>query len=279
MAGIHPTIDAPDEPPDVVGALSLPDLSRFERSPAILVFVVAAVVVALGRGASVASYLGNGGSLETAASAAIFAATETILVVLPAALLWRIPAAPRTHPVLLGGLGVGALVEVLRLGASALATSGTDPSVSSILGTLAWLIVPVGSLLVGRGLLRLRASWSARRGLLVVIAFLYLALRLVPLGAELLGNEVVIVTWLFPVTGILVPITAALAGWVAVDAWLDGQRPTVFWGLLALGVPLYVISALVSSALPLPALLALPADPTALNSLTIASATAGEILA
>jgi hypothetical protein len=279
MGSIRPTIDHPDLSTEVVGALSMADLGPFGRSPLRLLFVVAAAVVAIGRGALIAGDLGIGGPLDVAAFAGVSAATETLVVLLPVALLLRVPAAPQTHLMLLGGLALGALVEVLRLGSAIVPASLADPSVGSILRTFAWLGVPFGSLLVGLGLLRLRAGRTTRRGMLVVIAFLYLVLSLLPLGAELIGKAPVNVTWLFLVSGVLVPILAAFAGWVAVDAWLDGERPNLFWGLLAVAVPLHVVGAFFSAALPLPALLALPASPAALNSLAMASATLGAILA
>src|SRR5450755_2029132 len=145
MGSIRPTIDHPDLSTDLVGALSMADLGPFGRSPLRLLFVVAAAVVAIGRGALIAGDLGIGGPLDVAAFAGVSAATETLVVLLPVALLLRVPAAPQTHLMLLGGLALGALVEVLRLGSAIVPASLADPSVGSILRTFAWLGVPFGS--------------------------------------------------------------------------------------------------------------------------------------
>lgn len=278
MSSVRPTTDPPERRTEVVGALTLADLGPLGRRPLSLVFVVAAAGLALSHAPLIASDLAIGVPLDVAAFAAVSAATQTMVVLLPAALLWRVPTAPRTHRPLLAGLVLGALVEMLRLGAAFSSTSFSDPSIGPGLNTLAWLVLPAASLLVGLGLLHLRAGRMTRRGMLVVIASMYLVLSLVPLGAELIGNEPVFVTWVFLVSGIVVPLLAAFAGWVPVDAWLAGERPSRFWGLLALGVPLYVVGALLGGGWLLPAWLALPADPAAVNDIVLASAGLGGIL-
>jgi hypothetical protein len=279
MSSVRPTTDPPEPTTEVVGALTLADLGPLGRRPLSLLFVIAAAGLAVGRASLTASDLGVGGPLNVAAFMALSAATQTVVVLLPAALLWRIPTAPRTHRTLLVGLALGALVEMLRLGAAFASTSFSDPSIGPGLNTVAWLVLSAASLLVGLGLLHLRAVRVTRRGMLVVIASMYLVLSLVPVGAELIGNEAVIVTWVFLISGIVVPLLAAFAGWVAVDAWLAGERPNRFWGLLALGVPLYVVGALVGGGWLLPAWAALPADPAAVNDIAIASLTLGQLFA
>jgi hypothetical protein len=279
MSGVRPTTDQPDRTTEVVGAFTLADLGPLGRRPLSLIFIVAAAGLALGRASFISSDLGIGGPLDVAAFAAVSAVTETVVVLLPAALLWRVPAAPRTQRTLLAGLALGALVEVLRLGSALASWSFSEAPVGSALNTLAWLVLPVASLLVGLGLLRLRDGRMTRRGMLVVIAGVYLVLSLVPLGAELVGNAPVFVTWVFLVSGILVPLLAAFAGWVPVDAWLAGERPSRFWGFLALSVPLHIAGALVGEGWSLPAWVTLPADPAAVNGIATASATLGEILA
>ena len=277
MSGVRPTRDQPERTTEVVGALTLADFGPLGHRLLSLIFGLAAAGLALSRASLIASDL-LGGPLEYAAFAAISAATQTIVILLPAGLLWRVPTAPRTHRPLLAGLALGALVELLRLG-SALASRGfPEPSAGPALSTLAWLVLPVSSLLVGLGLLRLRNGRMARRGMLVVIASVYLVLSLIPLGAELVGNEPVFVSWVFLVSGILVPLAAAFAGWVAVDAWLAGERPSRFWGFLALGVPFYVVGTLSGVGWSLPAWVVLPADPAVVNGIVLASAGLGGIL-
>jgi hypothetical protein len=176
-------------------------------------------------------------------------------------------------------LALGSLVELLRLGAALAPTSFGDPPIGLGPDALAWVVQPIANLLVGLGLLHVRADRLTRRGVLLVLASIYLALSLVPLGAELIGNAPVLVTWVVLVSAILVPLTAAFAGWALIDAWLVGERPSRFWGLLALGVPLYVVGALLGEGWSLPAWLALPADPASVNGIATASANLGEIFA
>ena len=279
MRSASPTTDQPERTSEVVGALTLPDLGPLARRPLSILFVVVAASLTLGRGWLIARDLGLGGPLDLAALAAVSAATNAVVVLLPAALLWRVPTAPRTHRTLLVGLALGGLVEILRFGAAFVPTSFGDPSIGPGLTTLAWLVLPAPSLLVGLGLLHLRAGQMTRRGMLVVIATLYLVLSLVPLGAELIGNAPVVVTWVFLVSGIVVPLLAAFAGWVPVAAWLAGARPSRFWGLLAMGVPLYVVGALLGGGWLLPAWVVAPADPAALNDIATASLALGELFA
>jgi hypothetical protein len=255
----------------------MPSLGRLGLTPLSLLFVVAAAAVAVGRGRLIADDLGTGGPLDVAVLSSVATIGETLVVLLPVALIWRIPTAAHTHRVLFAGLAVGALVEVLRLGAFVAPGNPLDLTLHEVLESLAWLALPLGGLLVGLGLLRLRGGLATRRGMLVVIAFGYLVLNLVPLGAALIGGESIGVTWQSVVSQILVPVTTAFVGWVAVDAWLDHEEPGRFWGLLALAVPLYVAGAFVGQELLL--WIAPPLAPDNFNSLGIASATFAEILA
>jgi hypothetical protein len=279
MNNVRPTTDQPERTNEVVGALTLADVGPMGRHPQSLIFIVAAAGLALGRAMLILSEL-DGLPLDLAAHALVAAATETIVVLLPAALLWRIPSAGRTHRTLLAGLALGALAELLRLGAALAATTYGDQLPGPDLNTVASLVLPVASLLIGLGLLELRGGQSTRRGLLVVIASMYLAVSLVPVGADLIANEAVSATWLFLVVGIAAPLLAAFAAWVSADAWFAGDRPSRFWGLLALGVPLYVIAAVVSQGgWALATWVAMPADPLAVNDFGYVSATLGEIFA
>jgi hypothetical protein len=279
MSSVRPTADQPDGPTEVVGALTLADLGPLGRRPLSLMFVVAAVGLALTRASLISGDLGSGAPLDVGVFGALAAATETVVVGLPAALLWRVPAAPRIHRILLAGLALNALAEVLRLGSALASRSFTDASVASALDTLAWLILPAASLLVGLGLLRLRDGPITRRGMLVVIASAYLVVSLVPVGAELLGNAQVSFTPEFLLSGFLVPLFAAFAAWVSVDAWRAGERSSRFWGFLALGVPLYLVNALLGFGWALPAWVAMPADPAIANGIATASAALGQFFA
>ena len=279
VSSVRPTADQSDGATEVVGALTLADLGPLRRRPLSLVFVVAAAGVALARASLISSDLGNCGPLDMAVFGAIAAATETVAVALPAALLWRVPTALRTQWILLAGLVLNALAEVLRLGSALASRSFSDPSLESTLGTLGLAVLPIASLLVGLGLLRLRDGPIMRRGMLLVIASAYLVVSLVPVGAELLGNAQVSFTPDFALGGILVPLSAAFAGWVSVDAWRAGERPSRFWVFLALGVPFYLVNALLGFGWALPAWVVTPADPATANGIFTASAALGQIFA
>jgi hypothetical protein len=214
-----------------------------------------------------------------AAVTGVAAATATVAVLLPAALLWRIPTAARTHRTLLAGLALGALVELLRLGATLALQQDGAQLPGSALDTAASLLLPVATLLVGLGLIELRGGKTTRRGLLVVIAGLYLAVSLVPIGANLYANVPISPTWMSVVLVIVTPLVAAFAGWVAADAWFAGEQPSRFWGLLALGVPLYVMAAIVSQGgWGLAVWVTEPNNPTTVNDLGSVTATLGEIV-
>ncbi len=256
--------------------MTLADLGPLGRHPQRLIFIVAAAGLALGRVWLILRVLDDGLPLDIVAHALVSAATDTVVVLLPAALLWRLPTAARTHRTLLAGLALGAMVELFRLGA-ALATTYGNQLPGPDLNTVASLVLPVASLLVGLGLLELRGGKTTRRGLLVVIASLYLAVSLVPIGADLIANEAIAPTWLSPVLLIVAPLLAAFAGWVSADAWFAGDRPTRFWGLLALGVPLFVIAAVVSQGGWALMTWAIPVDPVAVNDLGYVTSTLGEI--
>lgn len=154
----------------------------------------------------------------------------TVRTLLPAALLWRVPAVQRINPLLLAGLAIIALGVVARVASQALRV---DATVLRVVWDTSLVAETAALLLVGLGLLRLRHGRTTRPWLLVLLAAVYLAALLVdvtrpgvvldPLGV----GRVVVAT-----------VLLAFVGWVPLAAWLDRQTPRAFWALLSLAVPL-----------------------------------------
>ncbi len=173
-------------------------------------------------------------------------AAMALAALVPASLLHRVPAAPRTHPMLLAGLLCGAAVEWLHAIGTALAPAllTSAPSLWSLLPDLAVPLEIASPLLITLGLLRLRASGPTRPGLLGLLAVLNLGLLLAPLA--------IVSAWSHrppdPGTDALqaiLAVAAAGATWVPLAAWLDREPQRAFWGLLALAVPLAIVAGLV----------------------------------
>ena len=182
-----------------------------------------------------------------ALTACATSASMALAALVPAALLRRVPAAPRTNRVLLAGLLCGAAVEWLYAieTASAPALLTSVPSLWTLLPDLAVPLLVGGPLLIALGLLRLRASGPTRPGLLVLLAVLNLALLLAPLALLDAWSHLP----LDPVTSVfhvIMAVAVASATWVPLAAWLDREPHRAFWGLLALAVPLAILASLVS---------------------------------
>jgi hypothetical protein len=278
MASREPPLEDAVVPSEVVGAMSLADLGPLGRAPLRLAFVAAAALVAVGRGWLVRGDLVDGVPLDIVAFSAASALVSVLIVSLPTALLVRRPEAYRTHRLLFAGLGIGAAIEIVRLANQALPADLAATAPHSNLLAVAWVGVPIGTILVGLGLLRLRSSGPTRRGLLIVLAAVCLAIALVPAGIGLMTEQVTIDPLPFALTSIVEPIAAAFAAWVAVDAWLDREEPRTFWTLIAAALPIQVIAGLLGLGLPIPVYLAAPLDPQTLNVLFFSSATISTLL-
>ncbi len=220
-----------------VGSWRSIDLGRLGLPPLGWLFVAGAALVAAQH-----LRLGLAVPAEAIPPAILSGITRVMIVLLPAALLFRAPRAHRTHRLLLAGLALGAIAELARavivlrppgLTLEPWAETGLDAA-------WPWL-GPVGNLLVGLGLVRLRNGRPLRLGLLAAIASTYLALGIAPtwivaaasppVGTIELGAALLLMT---------VPLAAAIATWVPVSAWLEHTPPRAFWGLLALGLPLFL---------------------------------------
>ncbi len=232
-----PGVDDPDTPTEAVGSWPTIDLARLGLPPLGWVFVVVAVVVGAVRLRTL------GGAPLDIVPEILFSAVEAVVVVLlPAALLWRAHDAMRTHALLLTGL---ALIAADRL---VLATNQLwplflgDDGARTVFG-LAWsLLAPAGSVLIGLGLLRLRAG-PMRLPVLATIIGVYVGISV---ASFLIGAGTGTLDAYDSTLMILVPAAAAAAVWVPVAAWLESDAPQAFWGLLAIALPLGVIARLVT---------------------------------
>lgn len=263
----RPTIGDPDRPSEAVGSWPSIDLARFGLPPLGWLFVAAALLVGAQRLRWTA-----GAPLETVPSG-IFSAVEAVTIaLLPAALLFRAREAPLTHRLLLGGLAVGAIAEFVR---AVMSFWPLVPGGESWRGTVLdapWpLLGPLGSFLVGLGLLGLRTSRPTRMRILAAIALAYVAPHVVSIGLAD-SQSVPSIDAYGAVLSVLWPVAAAFAVWVPVSSWLDGERPRAFWGLLALALPL----SLVVRAFELPQAIAVVAFRS--NALYLVGITLGAIV-
>ncbi len=278
MAPIQPPLEDPIRPSEVVGALSLADFGPLTRAPMRLAFIVAALLVAAGKTLMIRGDLADGMPLDVVAYSALLAAGSVLTVCLPALLLWHVPDARRTHRLLLAGLILAAATELLRFASSGIPATPDYSAFRPALNNVGLGVAPIGFVLVGLGLLRLRHHGPTRRGLLVVLATLFLVVALLPVGVGLTSEGLTVDPLPFVLSSICKPIAAAFAAWVAIDAWLDQEEPRTFWTLIAAALPIQVLAGLFGIGLELPALLAPPSDPDTLNTLAFASLAFGAIL-
>lgn len=166
---------------------------------------------------------------------ALFSLAAVLTVLTPAALLWRVPDAVSRHPWLVGGLALAALIVVARTVLLWLGPGAAELR-EGVLPAVGWLAVPV-PLLIGVGLLRLRASGRRRPLLLIALVLLHAAFPVL----LFVFNPAVSADRISLSAAILAAAFAGFAVWVAVSAWLDGDRPRTFWLLLALALPLFVV--------------------------------------
>jgi len=255
MTSGRPAADDPDVPSEVVGALSWNDLQPLRRLGAVrrirpgllgLPFVVAALVVgawwARGLASAATDPLTDWAALAAWTLAGVAAVAA---VLLPVALMRRVPDALASQPLLFAGLALGSLVAlidaVIGLWLLDLPTAAID-----LTGFAQDVLPAIGLALVGLGLVRLRGRWPRRPWLLIAIVAVYLGLALLPAGIlavqaqlgslELFGGGP-------SLSAILRALATSLLVWVAVDAWLDHEAPARFWGLLAIALPLRLVAA------------------------------------
>jgi hypothetical protein len=211
------------------------------RQPLLWLSVLGALIVAIEGMATMSGQLWDGWDILAPAT---FTIADTLLILLPAALLWRAPDAGRRHPLLLAGLAIGAALFVAPVIATWVSRGGPDLAAIVQIAPLTWLRV-LAPAVVGLGLLAMRRSGPTRPILLVAIVATVMVGAAVPAlingGQELLLLDLGLVAIYAGVTG--------FALWVPATAWLDGERPRWFWALLALGLPLQLTSILGSGLL------------------------------
>ena len=171
---------------------------------------------------------------------------EGLAALLPAALLFRLPDAPRTQPLLFAGLAIGAALEWASAAQQYLPPElGVATPLAAGLAIGLDLAMAAASLAVGLGLLRLRRQGPTRGWLLGVFVAIDVGYMLAELGLPAAAAHQVLLTpsWLLAfLLFALVGSASALASWVAVSAWLDRDTPRAFWTLLALGFPLGLLA-------------------------------------
>ncbi len=232
-----PGAEDPDTPTEAVGSWPTIDLGRLGLPPLGWVFVATALFVVVARLRTI-----GGAPLDIVPAILLSAIEASVVVLLPAALLWRAHDAVRTHSLLLAGL---ALVAADRL---MLATNQLSPLFQNDDGTrsavgLAWpLLLPAGGVLIGLGLLRLRARLD-RLPVLAAIVVTYLGISL---ASYLIGAGTGTLDAYDAALMVIVPAAAAVAVWVPVAAWLESDAPRAFWALLAIALPVGVISRLLT---------------------------------
>lgn len=244
MSSSGSTLESPGLPSEAVGPRR-PIIARLSLRPLGWLFVAAAVLVGAAR---LHAIVGEPAAMLPDMICSAVAAA--LVALLPAALVVRLPEAPRIQRLLFAGLALGAASEW------AWATTffwPSGPGVVEWLGTLLfalwWPLGGLGSLLLGLGLLRLRAR-RTRAGLLVVIGALYaglsvltigIAVAQVPQSYDLGVPDGIVIAADFALL-VLVAAVSAFVVWVPVSAWLDRDAPRAFWGLLALAFPLGLVA-------------------------------------
>jgi hypothetical protein len=167
--------------------------------------------------------------------------TSVGTALLPAALLYGMPDAARTHRLLLAALGALAVFELavtgvlvfVRLHGLAADEIDTINTVSLVIEAL----IAASYVFYGLGLGRLRGSPPSRntRWILAVLVFgqaAVAAITVLPGPSD--GTAQDALEWWFFVISIAGAAATGYAGWVAVTAWVDRVEPRRFWMVLAL---------------------------------------------
>ena len=229
-----PGADDPDTPTEAVGSWPTIDLGRLGLPPLGWVFVAVALFVAATRLRTI-----GGAPADIVPDILLSSIQATVVVLLPAALLWRLPGAIRTHTLLLTGLALVAAAQLVMAANQLWPLFHSDDGTRSTFDAAWPLLTPAGGILIGLGLLRLRVG-ADRLSVLAAIVVTYVGIGVASylIGAgtgTLHAYDVAIL--------VIVPAAAAVAVWVPVAAWLESDTPQAFWGLLAVALPLGVIVA------------------------------------
>ena len=232
-----PGADDPDTPTEAVGSLPTIDFGRLGLPPLGWVFVAVALFVAATRLRTI-----GGAPADIAPDILLSSIQATVVVLLPAALLWRAPAAIRTHTLLLTGLALVAAAQVVFAANQLWPLFHSDDGTRSTFDAAWPLLTPAGGLLIGLGLLRLRVG-AHRLSVLAAIVVTYVGIGV---ASYLIGAGTGTLDAYDAALMVIVPAAAAVAVWVPVAAWLESDTPQAFWGLLAVALPVGVISRLLT---------------------------------
>ncbi|MFI5200017.1 MAG: hypothetical protein ACHQXL_06550 [Candidatus Limnocylindrales bacterium] len=242
----------PDRPSEVVGALTLDDLRSLRRLLNIppralsLLFILAALIMggwwlrqlSVALAAPDLSRVSLLGGLADAAA-------DVLVVLMPVALLTRVPSALRSRGPLFAGLSILAALKLLGVVLDLWVSDFDAPAwVFDVSSWLRYLEPPAGAL-IAYGLLQLRVNPPGRRSLLVLLVLLWVGLVL--FGPALLAIQSTVGEAVFGGPGIswwavLVAVASGFTAWIVVDAWLDHEAPAFFWTLLS-GAALWAIAA------------------------------------
>jgi hypothetical protein len=232
----EPEIFDPDEPTPAVGSWPSLDPRRLGLPPLAWLFVAAAVFVGW---RSITMYAGAPLELGPLVNAAIGTMVGVFVLLVPAALLRRVPDAPGRLPLLFAGLALEGLLWVLSPYGVLWAAEG-DP-LATILPLVTQALAAASAILVGLGLLRLRGRRPDRFGLLAAMALVYVA-GVLGEQAVLIGPGSMRTDPMALAQAVVWFVPAAFAVWVPVAAWLDREPPRRFWALLAAPFALWVVA-------------------------------------
>lgn len=232
-----PRADDPDTPTEAVGSWPTIDLARLGLPRLGWVFVAVALFVAATRLRTIA-----GAPADIVPDILLSSIQATVVVLLPAALLWRLPGAIRTHTLLLTGLALVATTQLVMAANQLWPLFHSDDGTRSTFDAAWPLLTPAGSILIGLGLLGLRVG-ANRLSVLAAIVVTYVGIGV---ASYLIGAGTGTLDAYDAALMVIVPAAAAVAVWVPVAAWLESDTPQAFWGLLAVALPLGVIVRLLT---------------------------------
>ncbi len=238
-----PASSDPDHSPDVVGALSLDDLRPLRRLMNIparalsLLFILAAVVVGGWWLRQMTSALAIPGiSVVSIAGGLAEGLADVLMVLLPVALLWRVPSALRSRSLLFVGLSILATLRLLGVVLGVWVTDFNGPT--WVIDSESWLryLQPVAGALIAYGLLQLRVNRPGRRVLLVVLVAILVALELAFPAIVAIQNATAPTSFIAAGVdwwAVLAAVTSGFTAWIVIDAWLGHEPPVLFWTLLS----------------------------------------------
>ena len=182
--------------------------------------------------------------LELAIPIALRALAPALMLLVPAALVRRVPDVAIDHPAVLAGITLVALATSVPV---VFAAIRPVIDISQILGgsgsTVYSVVGAAGYGLVGLGLLRIAPAAARRIDLLAVVAGANLLLALGSIAViDFYGSGTLVIGWF----GFLSVAALSFALWPPVAATVLGLEPAGFWRVLALVFPITVIDGVLA---------------------------------